>query len=34
MREKHSHESDEYVSFVAISASTIALASREVEEAS
>ncbi len=34
MREKHSHESDEYVRFVAISATPRALTSREVEEAS
>ncbi len=34
MREKHSHESDGYVRFVAISATPRALTSREVEEAS
>ncbi len=34
MREKHSHESDEYVRCVAISATPRALTSREVEEAS
>uniref|UniRef100_A0A9J7X3J8 Reverse transcriptase RNase H-like domain-containing protein n=1 Tax=Cyprinus carpio carpio TaxID=630221 RepID=A0A9J7X3J8_CYPCA len=34
MREKHSHESDEYVRFVAVSATPRALTTREVEEAS
>lgn len=34
MREKHSHDSDEYVRFVAISATPRALTTREVEEAS
>ncbi len=34
MREKHSHESDEFVRFVAISATPTAITTREVEEAS
>lgn len=34
IREKHSHESDEYVRFVAVSATPRALTTREVEEAS